>query len=128
MVIDRWDLCFFLSFVSVIFICPYTRSDENYIMQAVHDMVVHKYDIDQYDHLRYPEEVKKTGLGALGLGFMIFPYFYLMTALGFSIEVGMYLTRIALGIMNFASIFTLRKSVRKVYGKKFAHILMMLMN
>jgi hypothetical protein len=71
-------------------------------------MVVHKYEIEQYDHLRYPGVVKKTGLSALGLGFMIFPYFYCLTSLGFSIEVGMYLTRIAMGIFNFSAIYMLR--------------------
>jgi alpha-1,6-mannosyltransferase len=126
--VDKFDAIFFLSMVLAIWMCPYTKAEESFTMQAVHDMVVHKYDIEEYDHLRYPGEVKQTGLAALGLGFMIFPYFYVLTSAGFSSECGLLLTRLAMGIFNFSAIYMLRRAVARMYGQWLSQIFMLMLN
>ncbi|CAG9334020.1 ALG12 [Blepharisma stoltei] len=115
--IDRWDISFAAVLLTHIILCPYTKVEESFNMQGVHDMMVYNYDVENYDHHEFPGVVKRTFMAALGLAYLTFPLFYSLVSLGFAKLCGLIITRLNLATINFLAYRYLRTSVSKVFGE-----------
>lgn len=69
-----------------LFISPYTKVEESFNIQAIHDILIHgmpNENIDQfltsnYDHISFPGSVPRTFAGALVLSGLSRPFVALM--------------------------------------------------
>jgi len=61
--------------VTYIIMCPYTKVEESFNLQATHDILIYGVkDISKYDHHEFPGVVPRTFIGSLILAGMVYPF------------------------------------------------------
>ena len=84
---NHWDFFLFLVMVTYIIMCPYTKVEESFNLQATHDILIYGVkDISKYDHFEFPGVVPRTFVGSLVLAGMVYPFKNLMYFLSTGIK------------------------------------------
>ncbi|KAK9474507.1 Alg9-like mannosyltransferase family-domain-containing protein [Dipodascopsis tothii] len=96
-----------------LWLAPYTKVEESFNMQAIHDMVYFGRDLAQYDHIEFPGVVPRTFLGALTVA----------SALKAAVAAGVgkvgvqMLARGAIGLANWLAVCYFRRAVQSRFGR-----------
>ncbi|XP_025191081.1 probable Dol-P-Man:Man(7)GlcNAc(2)-PP-Dol alpha-1,6-mannosyltransferase isoform X2 [Melanaphis sacchari] len=97
-------------------LCPFTKVEESFNIQAMHDILYLKSNLSQYDHLEFPGVVPRTFLGPLFISILSFPFSIVFKYLQFNKMFNQLLVRAVLSIVVVTSIKYFNKSISKVFG------------
>jgi alpha-1,6-mannosyltransferase len=102
-VLDRWDLILGATMITYLIACPYTKVEESFNLQAMHDMLFHGGDLEHYDHFEFPGVVPRTFAGSLLVTFLAKPIWVVMEKLTLPAPMfkylSLYLVRGVLGLL-----------------------------
>jgi len=113
--IERCDVLVVLVQLLSLCLCPYTKVEESFNVQAVHDLL-YTSELERFDHLEFAGVVPRTFLGPLVLAGMAAPFKPLLVWAGLHKEAMLLVGRFMLGLL-FACSFTF---LRRCFAQRFA--------
>ncbi|KAJ8046686.1 putative Dol-P-Man:Man(7)GlcNAc(2)-PP-Dol alpha-1,6-mannosyltransferase [Holothuria leucospilota] len=107
-------------------ICPYTKVEESFNLQAMHDLLYHQANISAYDHLEFPGVVPRSFLGPLAVSSVAAPFVYIVKYLSLSKFISQYIVRAVLGVFVLSAFHQFCFDVSKKFGKRVSRLVVIL--
>ncbi|KAK3234757.1 hypothetical protein CYMTET_55000 [Cymbomonas tetramitiformis] len=113
---DRWDVAMLCVATLHILMSPYTKVEESFNLQAMHDILYHRFDLSSYDHLEFSGVVPRSFWGAVAVASFSSPWVYLAHLSQLPKITALYVVRIALAAASVASLARFRLALTEVLG------------
>ncbi|XP_077235174.1 homolog of asparagine-linked glycosylation 12 isoform X2 [Tasmannia lanceolata] len=111
-----WDLLLGSITTFYVFMVPYTKVEESFNVQAMHDILYHRHHLAKYDHLDFPGVVSRTFVGAIVISLLASPITLIMHILQLPKLYGLFAVRLVLGCLILSTLRFLRSQVRREFG------------
>ncbi|XP_010933573.1 dol-P-Man:Man(7)GlcNAc(2)-PP-Dol alpha-1,6-mannosyltransferase isoform X2 [Elaeis guineensis] len=111
-----WDVILGTIASFYVIMIPYTKVEESFNVQAMHDMLYHHHHINNYDHLDFPGVVPRTFMGALLASILASPVVFLMHCLHMPKIYSLFAVRLVLGCIILSTLRFFRIQVRRKFG------------
>ncbi|PVU96920.1 hypothetical protein BB559_002202 [Furculomyces boomerangus] len=114
------DILFLGSVTIKVFLCPYTKVEESFVIQATHDILKWGFVNPNFDHFEFPGVVPRTFTGPLYLSAFTRLIQKVLEYMGYPLEKNslQIVARLILGWTLVYSNSRLRETIKVVYGKK----------
>ncbi|KAL6569275.1 dolichyl-P-Man:Man(7)GlcNAc(2)-PP-dolichol alpha-1,6-mannosyltransferase [Orobanche minor] len=99
-----------------VFMAPYTKVEESFNVQAMHDILYWRHHIEKYDHLEFPGVVPRTVIGALLVSILASPFVLIANLLQLPKIYSLYAVRLVLGCIILCTLRFFRIQIRKNFG------------
>jgi alpha-1,6-mannosyltransferase len=111
-----------------VILCPYTKVEESFNMQAMHDLLYLRQNIGNYDHLEFSGVVPRTFIGSIIVSALASPAL-LMGQIFYQIPKGLMqiLCRSVLGLLCWIACTKLYSAVTAKFSNRTANLTMLLM-
>lgn len=97
-------------------VAPYTKVEESFNVQAVHDVLFHRFQITSYDHLEFPGVVPRTFVAPLVLALPAIPAKLLCDHLHLPKLWVLVFARMVLAVASVTSLISLKRAVDRKLG------------
>ncbi|XP_038206553.1 dol-P-Man:Man(7)GlcNAc(2)-PP-Dol alpha-1,6-mannosyltransferase-like [Zerene cesonia] len=103
-----------------VLLCPFTKVEESFNIQAFHDILYHRFNLSEYDHNEFPGVVPRTFIGPLVISTLSSPVVLFLHLFGINKFWTQYVVRLTLALTVIAAWSRLRNTLQKLYGNTFA--------
>ncbi|KAJ8724033.1 hypothetical protein PYW07_008013 [Mythimna separata] len=103
-----------------VLLCPFTKVEESFNIQATHDILYHRHNLSQYDHNEFPGVVPRTFIGPLAISALSAPVVSLFYLVGINKFWMQYVVRLVLAMSVIGAWTRLRTALAKQFGSTFA--------
>ncbi|CAI5499634.1 unnamed protein product [Closterium sp. Naga37s-1] len=114
--VDVWDVALLAVIWAHVWWAPVTKVEESFNVQAMHDLLFHRFHLSQYDHFEFPGVVPRTFLGSLLVAGLSSPLVAITHLFGASKITALVIVRGTLGFLVFLSFYMLRRQIATTFG------------
>ncbi|TRY63051.1 hypothetical protein TCAL_00322 [Tigriopus californicus] len=103
-----------------LWMCPLTKVEESFNLQACHDILFHGSNLDRYDHHQFPGVVPRTFLGPLLVSTLSYPLAKLAMIFPFAFDkfACQLIVRGVLSLLVLLSLQRFRRAVSHIFGRQ----------
>ena len=116
-----WDLVLFQVALVHVAMAPFTKVEESFNTQAVHDLLFNPLHWSQADHHEFPGVVPRTFTGPAVLALLMAPVRVAMALVSAPHVVALYMMRVVLALVSVGGLAWVRASVAHVFGATTSH-------
>ncbi|KAK6918670.1 GPI mannosyltransferase [Dillenia turbinata] len=115
---DRYGFDLLLGSIAAfyVFMVPYTKVEESFNIQAMHDILYHRHHLQNYDHFQFPGVVPRTFIGALVVSTLASPIILVLSFLGAPKVYSLIAVRMVLGGIILSTLRFFRVQIKDKFG------------
>uniref|UniRef100_A0A1I7RST6 Mannosyltransferase n=1 Tax=Bursaphelenchus xylophilus TaxID=6326 RepID=A0A1I7RST6_BURXY len=113
----------FMGMIIHMIMCPFTKVEESFNTQAIHDLLFLRHNFSQYDHLQFPGVVPRTFSGPVVVAGAMFPFYSVLSWFDAHKMWNLFLARFSLGLFVLGSFLSFCRAVQTKFGRETADFL-----
>ncbi|KAL6265161.1 hypothetical protein P5V15_005246 [Pogonomyrmex californicus] len=99
--------------------CPFTKVEESFNLQAMHDVLYHGFNLTEYDHHEFPGVVPRSFLGPIVVSGLASPLVAVINYLKLNKFYAQYIVRATLGLLVIITFKLYRHALQNIFGLQF---------